>query len=40
VLQQPDGKQLVVEQAVEPASAFKAQQPVFDAVLSSATTAG
>jgi hypothetical protein len=40
VLQQPDGKQLVVEQAVEPASAFKAQKPAFDAVLKSATTAG
>jgi hypothetical protein len=39
VLQQPDGKQLVVEQAVEPASAFKAQRPAFDAVLESATTA-
>jgi hypothetical protein len=39
VLQQPDGKQLVVEQAVEPASAFKAQSPAFDAVLESATTA-
>jgi hypothetical protein len=39
VLQQPDGKQLVVEQAVEPASAFKAQNPAFDAVLESATTA-
>ena len=38
VLQQPDGKQLVVEQAVEPASAFKAQKPAFDAVLESATT--
>jgi hypothetical protein len=40
VLDQPDGKQLVVEQAVEPASAFKAQKPAFDAVLESATTAG
>jgi hypothetical protein len=40
VLQQPDGKQLVVEQAVEPASAFKAQKPAFDAVLDSATIAG
>jgi hypothetical protein len=40
VLQQPDGKQLVVEQAVEPASAFKAQKPGFDAILESATTAG
>jgi hypothetical protein len=38
VLQQADGKQLVVEQAVEPASAFKAQKPAFDAVLGSATT--
>jgi hypothetical protein len=40
VFQQPDGKQLVVEQAVEPASAFKAQKHAFDAVLESATTAG
>lgn len=40
VLQQPDGKQLVVEQAVEPASAFKAQKPEFDAILGSATTSG
>jgi hypothetical protein len=39
VLRQPDGKQLVVEQAVEPASAFKAEKPAFDAVLESATTA-
>jgi hypothetical protein len=39
VLQQADGKQLVVEQAVEPASAFQAQKPAFDAVLESATTA-
>ena len=40
VLEQPDGKQLVVEQYVEPASALKAQQPAFDAILSSAKTAG
>lgn len=40
VLDQPDGKQLVVEQAAEPASAFKAQKPIFDAILDSATTAG
>ena len=40
VLEQPDGKQLVVEQSVEPASALKAQQPAFDAILSSAKTAG
>jgi hypothetical protein len=40
VLKQPDGKQLVVEQAVEPGSAFKAQKPAFDAVLESATTVG
>ena len=40
VFLQPDGKQLVVEQAVEPASAFKAQKHAFDAVLESATTAG
>lgn len=40
MLEQPDGKQLVVEQAVEPASAFKAQKPAFDAILDSATTAG
>jgi hypothetical protein len=37
VLEQPDGKQLVVEQAVTPASAFKAEKPTFDAVLESAT---
>jgi hypothetical protein len=40
VLQQPDGKQLVVEQAVEPASAFKAEKPVFDAALETASVAG
>jgi hypothetical protein len=40
VLEQPDGKQLVVEQYVEPASALKAQSPAFEAVLDSATTAG
>jgi len=40
VLEQPDGKELVVEQYVEPASAFKAQSPVFEAVLESAKTAG
>ena len=39
VLEQPDGKELVVEQYVEPASALKAQQPAFDALLESATTA-
>ena len=38
VLEQRDGKQLVVEQYVEPASAFKAQSPAFEAVLDSATT--
>lgn len=36
VLEQPDGKQLVVEQAVTPPSAFKAEEPAFDAVLESA----
>jgi hypothetical protein len=40
VLEQPDGKQLVVEQYVEPASALKAQQPAFDAILASARVAG
>jgi hypothetical protein len=39
VLEQPDGKELVVEQYVEPASALKAQQPAFDALLASATAA-
>ena len=39
VLEQPDGKELVVEQYIEPASALKAQQPAFDALLESATTA-
>jgi len=39
VLEQPGGRQLVVEQAVEPASAFKAQKPAFDAILGSATAA-
>ena len=39
VLEQPDGKQLVVEQYVEPASALKAQRPAFEAILASATTA-
>jgi hypothetical protein len=37
VLEQPDGKQLVVEQAVAPASAFKVEKAVFDAALESAT---
>jgi hypothetical protein len=36
VLQQPDGKQLVVEEFAEPASAFKKAQPELDAVLRSA----
>jgi hypothetical protein len=36
VLQQPDGKQLVVEEFAEPASAFKMAQPELDAVLRSA----
>ena len=40
VLEQPDGGQLVVEQYVEPASAFKRQKPAFDATLDSATAAG
>ena len=40
VLEQPDGKELVVEQYVEPASALKAQSPAFEAVLDSATLAG
>ena len=40
VLEQPDGKELVVEQYIEPASALKAQSPAFEAVLESATTAG
>ena len=40
VLEQPDGKQLVVEQYVEPASALRAQQPAFDALLKSARAAG
>jgi hypothetical protein len=40
VLEQPDGKQLVVEEYVEPARALKAQQPAFDAILSSAKLAG
>jgi hypothetical protein len=40
VLQLPDGKQLVVEQFVEPASAFAKAQPALDAVLRSARLAG
>jgi hypothetical protein len=40
VLEQPDGKELVVEQYVEPASAFKDQSPAFEAVLDSAAIAG
>jgi hypothetical protein len=40
VLDQPDGKQLVVEQYVEPASALEAQQPAFDAILKSAKVTG
>jgi hypothetical protein len=40
VLEQPDGKQLVVEQYVEPASALKAQKPTFDELLNSAKVAG
>jgi hypothetical protein len=39
VLEQADGRELVVEQYVEPASALKAQQPAFDALLESATVA-
>jgi hypothetical protein len=39
VLEQPDGRELVVEQYIEPASALKAQQPAFDALLESATVA-
>lgn len=38
VLEQPDGKELVVEQYVEPASAYKAQRAALEAVLASATT--
>jgi hypothetical protein len=37
VLEQPDGKQLVVEQYVEPASAYEAQRPAFESILDSAT---
>ena len=40
VLEQPDGRQLVVEQYIEPASACKAQQPAFDALLESASVGG
>jgi hypothetical protein len=40
VLEQPDGKQLVVEQYVEPAAAYDAQRPAFEAILDSATTSG
>ena len=40
VLEQADGRELVVEQYVEPASALKAQQPAFDALLESASAAG
>ena len=40
MLAQPDDKELVIEQYVEPASALKAQSPAFEAVLDSATTAG
>ena len=40
VLDEPGGGQLVVEQGVEPARAFKAQQPAFDAILRSAKVAG
>jgi hypothetical protein len=36
VLQQPDGKQLVVEEFAEPASAFAKARPPLDAVLKSA----
>ena len=39
MLEQPDGKQLVVEQYIEPASALKPQQPEFDALLESASAA-
>jgi hypothetical protein len=39
VLEQPDGKELVVEQFVEPASAFKAQREQFEATLDSAKLA-
>jgi hypothetical protein len=40
VLRQPDGKQLVVEQFVEPATAFKREQPAFDAFLATTGVAG
>ena len=40
VLEQPDGKQLVVEQYIEPASAFRAQRAAFQAVLESAKVDG
>jgi hypothetical protein len=40
VLEQPDGKELVVEQYVEPASALEAQKPAFDALLESARADG
>ena len=40
VLEQADGRELVVEQYVEPASALKAKQPAFDALLESASAAG
>jgi hypothetical protein len=36
VLQQPGGKQLVVEEFAEPASAFRKTEPELDAVLRSA----
>ena len=40
VLDQPGGKQLVVEEFAEPASAFKKTEPQLDAVLRSARVAG
>ena len=40
ILEQPDGKELVVEQFVEPASAFRAQREQFEATLASARVTG
>jgi hypothetical protein len=40
VLEQPDGKQLVVEQWAEPASAFAKAEPPLEAVVRSARVAG
>jgi hypothetical protein len=37
ILEQPDGKELVIEEFVEPASEFREQEKLFDEALASAS---